>query len=335
MILDICLSAAPATASVRPSRIRRAPQPRRAYLGGRARRRGRVMEPLPATSEPGRTAPRPPSRPSGPEGPGAHEHDFILKLYLRDLADLGSSPGAATDADGLVLGHLRRVVHTAFDFVGYGLPLGDLINEGNLGLMRAAERFDPGRNVSFGYYAKPWIRVQMQRAVSYQAWPVSLPADYSWRHGQVLAAEERLTSALGRTPREAELAHECGLGVPAVRRLRSSPAPSFLPLESPCSGLESGLTLEEVLPDPAGATPDVEAMRGSDREFLDGLLDVLSATEQKAIRLRFGLDDGQPRTLAEVGQAMGYGRQGIHRIETVALATLRAEADAMTSAGAA
>ena len=100
-------------------------------------------------------------------------------------------------------------------------------------------------------------------------------------------------------------------------------------------GSESGVTLEEVIPDEAALAPDGEAIRGSDREFIESLMSALSPTEQTAIRLRFGLDDGEARTLDEVGQSLGYGRQGVHRLEKSALAKLRARAERVGAKAAA
>jgi len=338
MITDLCLSTTDRPGLV--SRPRTGAAPGRnpdANRVGAARRRGPPLRGVSVTAATDRAcplvvAPAPtvsnryaPPTAEGIDGGG----DFILRLYLRDLGrarpagNLGSSP------EHLVLDQLPRVVRIAFDYQGFGLPLGDLINEGNLGLMRAAELFDPSRNVRFSYYAKPWIRVQMQRALSYQASPVSLPADYSWRHGQVLGAEERLTVTLNRSPDDAELGQECGLQPCAVRRLRSTPTPSFVPLENPWPGTESGLTLEEVLPDETTPAPDGEAIRGSDREFIESLMIALTPAERTTIRLRFGLDDGEGRTLEAVGQSLGSGRQGAHRLEKSALAKLRARAQGL------
>jgi RNA polymerase primary sigma factor len=266
------------------------------------------------------------------------EGDFVLRLYLRDISNTSRAmpaggpqaahPGRLNDSgrQQLVLGHLPRVVRIAFDYRGLGLPLGDLIGEGNIGLMRAAELFDPVRKVAFACYAKPWIRVQMQRALSYQAWPVSLPADFAWRRGHVQAAKERLAAKLNRAPQDTELADECGLDLPAVRRLRSAPPPSFVPLDSPCPGNETDLTLAEVIPDETSPAPDRQAALHSDRDFVDRLIVALSPVERKVIRLRFGLGDGCQRTLGEVGRLLGYGRQGIHRLQSVALAKLRQHA---------
>ena len=271
--------------------------------------------------------------------------DYVLRLYLRDLASVARSeeparlapnPGPSHLDDSarqrLVLGQLPRVVRIAYDYQGFGLPLGDLVNEGNLGLMRAAELYDPFRNVRFAYYAQPWIRVQMQRALSYQAWPVKLPADFNWRHNQVQLASERLSATLNREARDSEVAEACHLEVPAVQRLRSTSAPSFVPLESPWPGHETGLTLAEVIPDENSPRPDREAASGSDRQFAQRLLAVLNPRERQVIRLRFGLDDGYGRTLAETGRLLGYGRQGIHRIESVALGKMRQHAQFLQAA---
>ena len=273
------------------------------------------------------------------------EGDFVLRLYLRDLADNAKvrpaqeprapRPGRLDDSgrEELVLGHLPRVVRIAFDYQGLGLSLSDLIGEGNLGLLRAAELFDPVRRVTFACYARPWIRVQMQRALSYQAWPVSLPADLRWRRGQVLAAQERLSVKLNRLPADTELADECRLGLPAVRRLRSTPPPAFVPLDSPWPGDDTELTLAEVIPDEASPAPDRQAALQSDRDLVDRLIATLSPVEQEVIRLRFGLDDGRPRTLGEAGQLLGYARQGIHRLQSIALGKLRQRARFLRARG--
>jgi RNA polymerase primary sigma factor len=266
-------------------------------------------------------------------------NDFVVELYLRDVS-CAAQPARAgvpgpneSSRERLVLGHLRNVVRIAFDYEGMGLPLSDLINEGNIGLMRAAELFDPVRGVQFAHYAKDWIRMRMRRALSYQSRPVNLPADFSWRRSQVCGAEEHLTGTLHREPKDAELARRCSLELPAVRRLRAAREPSFVPFESAWPGTESDLTLAEVLPDEASPTPDREAARRSDCEFVNRLMTTLSPFEQRVIRLRFGLDDGVGQTLDEVGQTFGYGRQGIHRIESSALAKLRKHARFLQFAG--
>jgi RNA polymerase primary sigma factor len=166
----------------------------------------------------------------------------------------------------------------------------------------------------------------MKRALSYQAFPVSLPADFTWRRGQVCGAEDRLSARLNREPSDAELAGACGLEERAVRRLRSTPTPSFVSFDSPAPDAEEGVGLSEVIPDHSFPQPDEEAARHSDYEFASRLIQTLTVSEQKVIRLRFGFEDGCNRTLDEVGRILGYGRQGIHRIESVALHKLRQQA---------
>jgi RNA polymerase primary sigma factor len=264
--------------------------------------------------------------------------DFVLELYLRDLS-FDSQPRSndepepslsgdveQCDRQHYVLGNLHRVVRIAADYQGRGVPLCDLINEGNIGLMRAAELFDPVRQVQFSHYASFWISALIKRALNYQARHVSLPADFAWRQGQVRGNEEQLAANLHREPDDAELAEASGLGLPAVRRLRTTPTPSFVPFETPCPGDEDGLSLAEILPDETVAAPDREAARQSDREFVETLVGNLTALEQRVIRLRFGLDDGCARTLEEIARLLGYVRQGIHRIESAALAKLRQHA---------
>jgi len=266
--------------------------------------------------------------------------DFLLQLYLRDLNHDSKAipaedlPGASEAFDAsarerLVLSHLQNVIRIAFSYRGRGVPVTDLINEGNIGLMRAAELFDPERKVRFGHYAGSWIRTQMDRALSYQSWPVSLPADFNWRRGQVCGAEERLTATLNRAPDDAEVANDCGLAAAAVRRLRATPAPFFVPLDSSWPDAEPGLTLGEVIPDDTLEAPDGLAARRSDREFVNQLVATLGANEKRVIELRYGLDGSGSRTLIEVGRALGYGRQGVHRIESAALAKLKQHAHFM------
>ncbi len=273
-----------------------------------------------------------------PESSG-RDRDYVLDLYLRDVSSTitaqvppGLKPADEAAREQLVFGNLSAVVQMAFHFRGLGLPLPDLINEGNIGLLRAAELYDARRCVRFAYYARPWIRVHMQRAVSYQAWPINYPADFGWRHSRVSRAEAQLKTTLNRTPADVELAQACGMGLPAVHRLRTTPAPNFVSLDSPVPSDDPGLTLSETIPDQHAAAPDREAERDSDRQFALSLLKILSPTEQRVIRLRYGLEDGIPHTLQEVGRVLGYVRQGIHRLETAALKRLRKHASFVLNA---
>jgi RNA polymerase primary sigma factor len=264
--------------------------------------------------------------------PAAKDGDYLLRLYLRDaLREPLLTPEEESEMvwrasfddeparERLVLGNLRLVVHIGLEYRGLGLPLSDLINEGNLGLMRAAELFVPTYGGRFARYAATWIRQRMRRALSYQAWPMRMPADFSWQQNQVRAAEGRL----GAEAANEEVAAECGLRLATVRRLRASGHPRCLSLQSPVSDDEEGQVLADTLPDPEATPPDEALARSTAREFVEGLLLLLRPREQQVLRLRFGLDDGRQRTLEEVGDALGYVRQGIHRIESGALSKLR------------
>jgi RNA polymerase primary sigma factor len=295
--------------------------------------RGTIPSPsvphAPVTAAPAH--PKEPARLSGRE-------DFVLDLYLRDVsaamrsgcADVRGRDSVSLFDDGareqLVLGGLHDVVRIAMGYRGMGLPVADLINEGNIGLIRAAELYDPNRCVRFAHYAQPWIRVQMQRALSYQAWPVNFPADFAWRHGKVCRTEQSLKASLDRAPLDSEVASACGMGVRTVHRLRATPMPRFVPLDTPFPADEPGVTLGEVLPDENTPGPDKEAERHSDRQMLVSLMRILPVREQKVLQLRYGLNDGRPRTLQEVARALGYVRQGIHRLENAALTRLRKHA---------
>jgi len=270
-------------------------------------------------------------------------NDFVLELYLRDVSravqppTLACPPGLGCRSNDwarhwLVVNNLRSVVRLAMDYRGFGLPLGDLINEGNIGLMRAADRYNPRRKVRFVHYAQSWIRVHMHRALSYQAWPVSLPADFSWRRKRISRTEDLLKTKLNRPPVDAEVASECGMEPKTVQRLRSTPNPTFLPLDTAFPSEEPGLTLAETLSDGNTPTPDQEAEGRSDRQFLLSLLKILSPLEQKVIRLRYGLEDGIAHTLEEIGKSLGYVRQGIHRLENAALERLRKHARLLSHA---
>lgn len=271
-------------------------------------------------------------------GRAAAGDDFVMRLYLREARaepvltedealELGwlARFGDATAREQLVRGHLRLVVHIALEYRGHGLPLADLVNEGNLGLMRAAELFDPFRGQRFANYAGTWIRQRMRRALSYQAWPVRLPAALAWQRNRVARAERALRSGGSRNLAVRDVAETSGLPITTVQRLRAAPAQCFVSLEEPAvATAEDALTVGDALADEVSPGPDEDCARQSDGEFLGRLLATLDSREQCVLRLRFGLDDDQPRTLEEVGQRLGYVRQAIQKIEAAALAKLRA-----------
>jgi RNA polymerase primary sigma factor len=264
------------------------------------------------------------------------DHDYLLRLYRRDA--LREPPLTSAEekmlgwlcsfdqpaaAERLVLGSLRLVVRIAQEYRGLGLPLPDLISEGNLGLFHATQRFDPGQGTAFTRYATFWVRQRMRRALSYQAWPVRMPADWCWQHTRLRETESRLTLALQRAPAPAELAREARFSLARVARLTTTHSPCSISLDTPVAGEEDGQVLGDVLPDTQYVPPDEALARQSDRQLVLRLLASLKSREQQVLRLRYGFRDGREHTLEEVGRELGYVRQGIHRIESAALTRLR------------
>jgi RNA polymerase primary sigma factor len=267
---------------------------------------------------------------------GQDKDDFLLRLYLRDALreprltaaqeiELGWLSTFDDDSarERLVLGNLRLVVHLAFAFRRPGLPVCDLINEGNIGLMRAAELFNPAYGRRFASYAAPWVRQRLNRALSRHAWPVRLPTDFAFQQKRLRSARARLANESGREPAPAELAAGTGFAPATVRRLSTTSFPECVALQSPLAGGEEGQTLADVLPDERTLPPDQALVCRDEGELVTDLLASLKPREGQVLRLRFGLDDGCERSLEEVGRSLGYVRQGIHRIESAALAKLR------------
>jgi len=265
--------------------------------------------------------------------PAGAADDFLLRLYFRDLQrepqltpaeqiELGWL--ASFDDDdarrGLVVGNLRLVVHITSEFRGLGLSLSDLISEGNLGLMRAAELFEPVHGLAFSNYAGAWIRQRMRRALSRQAWPMRMPVNFAWQHRP---AEAQPCPSQERQPADGQAASECDPKPSTAPQSDFIGFPRSLPLHNPLADDEEGQTLADILPDEQTPSPDEALARRSDCEFAGELLATLKPREQNVLRLRFGLDDGLERTHQEVGNVLGYVRQGIHKIESAALIKLR------------
>ncbi|HXJ61788.1 MAG TPA: RNA polymerase sigma factor RpoD/SigA [Verrucomicrobiae bacterium] len=265
----------------------------------------------------------------------ASEGDFLLCLYLRDILpiplltadeehELGyqARAGNETARERLVVSHLRLVVHLAFEYRGLGQALPDLISEGNIGLMLAAERFDPEFGARFATYAIAWVKQRMRRALSNHSRLVRLPLGVVESVARIKAAEERLLAVLGRSPTEFEMAQDTDLGPDLIRRLRQAGAQTYVPLDTARVDGE-GLDLAQTLADPQTAAPSDALEHEEERVALHQLLTMLEPRAAQIIRLRFGLDDGRARTLEEVGTMLGLVRQRVQQIEAATLQRLR------------
>jgi RNA polymerase primary sigma factor len=258
----------------------------------------------------------------------------VLQLYLREIGQVKLlTPqeeivlakrirrGDRQAREQMIKANLRLVVKIAHDYEGMGLPLLDLINEGNIGLMKGVERFDPRKGAKLSTYASWWIKQSVKRALANQSKTIRLPVHVVDKVAHIRRAEVKLREAFDRDPTDEELAHELDLDPRRIRQYRqASKAP--VSLDAPI-GDDATERVSEMVADPNAAAPFDRLVQETDTQLVREVLGTLDQRESRILAMRFGLNDGRPRTLEEVGVQLGVTRERIRQIQEQALKKLR------------
>jgi RNA polymerase primary sigma factor len=257
-----------------------------------------------------------------------------LQLYLREIGKVKLLTPAEEIAlarrvqrsdrkarEQMITANLRLVVKIARDYEGLGLPLLDLINEGNIGLMKGVQRFKLGKGAKLSSYAALWIKQAIRRALSNQSKTIRLPVHVVDKMSHIRKTETRLRETLDREPTDEEVADDLGINVRRIRLYREA-GRAPVSLDSPVS-FDDSTSVAEHVADANAAAPFDDIVRDNDHNLMREVLATLDARESRILAMRFGLDNGRPKTLEEVGARLGVTRERIRQIQEQALQKMR------------
>ena len=264
------------------------------------------------------------------------DENSALRLYLREAVETPLltpaeeiqlahrvQAGDPAAREHMIKANLRLVVKIAREYEDYGLPLLDLVNEGNIGLMRAVERFDPTKGAKLSTYAAWWIKQSIKRALSNQVKAIRLPIHLVQQIAQLRRAESAFEAKHGRPARESELAVVLGVGEDDILHWRESATVGTTSLEAPLGTDPDAGRVADLVPDENAQMPWSGVSEETNAELIRQLVGTLNAREQRILQERFALNGGEPRTLEEIGVDFGLTRERIRQLEAVALKKLR------------
>jgi len=262
------------------------------------------------------------------------DSDTGIKIYLREIGQIPLlTPEQEIDLAAkikrgdlqaralMIKSNLRLVVKIAHDYANLGLPLLDLISEGNIGLMKAVERFDPAKGGKLSTYAAWWIKQSIKRALANQSKTIRLPVHLVDKISKIRRVSMQMSEELGREPTDDELAEEIGMSTAKVSQLKTV-AIRPASLDAPISD-DDTTEFGEIVGDEEAMNPFQMLEDKNLRAEISDLIAVLDEREKKIIFSRFGLDGGKPKTLEEVGKKFGVTRERIRQLQNIALSKLR------------
>ena len=264
----------------------------------------------------------------------SYDGDTAIKLYLREIGQVALltpqqevelaariKKGDKKAREQMIKANLRLVVKIAHDYEGFGLPLLDLISEGNIGLMKAVERFDPAKGGKLSTYGSWWIKQSIKRALANQSKTIRLPVHLVDKISKMRRVAMKLQEELGREPSDEELGEELGISASRVGQMRTA-AIRPASLDAPIGDDDSN-NFSEVVQDESADTPYEMLEDKTVTSMLQEMVKTLDQREATILRYRFGLDGGPEKTLEEVGQKFGVTRERVRQIQNIALNKLR------------